>query len=243
MPIEELERELGIRGSIKLASNENPLGPSPRALAAVARRARRAPPLSRRLGVLPAARALAERLGVSARRASSSATARTRSSSSSCAPSCARRRGGDGRPGLRHLPHGGAGGGRARRASCRSRDFTHDLEAIAEAVTPRDAARLPRQPEQPDRHDLQARGVGGLPRARCRAHVRRGRRRRLRRVRRGPGLSRHASRAARRRRACRSSRCARSRRSTASRACASATASAPAERRSTRWTACASRST
>ena len=36
MPIEELERELGIRGSIKLASNENPLGPSPRALAAIA---------------------------------------------------------------------------------------------------------------------------------------------------------------------------------------------------------------
>src|SRR5262249_11898618 len=35
MPIEELERELGIRGSIKLASNENPLGPSPKALAAI----------------------------------------------------------------------------------------------------------------------------------------------------------------------------------------------------------------
>jgi len=34
-PIEELERELGIEGSIKLASNENPLGPSPRAVAAV----------------------------------------------------------------------------------------------------------------------------------------------------------------------------------------------------------------
>jgi histidinol-phosphate aminotransferase len=33
-PISELERELGITGSIKLASNENPLGPSPRALAA-----------------------------------------------------------------------------------------------------------------------------------------------------------------------------------------------------------------
>lgn len=31
-PIEELERELGITGSIKLASNENPLGPSPKAL-------------------------------------------------------------------------------------------------------------------------------------------------------------------------------------------------------------------
>ena len=35
-PIEEVERELGIEGSIKLASNENPLGPSPKAVAALA---------------------------------------------------------------------------------------------------------------------------------------------------------------------------------------------------------------
>ncbi len=34
-PIEELERELGITGSIKLASNENPLGPSRKAIEAV----------------------------------------------------------------------------------------------------------------------------------------------------------------------------------------------------------------
>jgi len=34
-PIEVLERELGITGSIKLASNENPLGASPKALAAI----------------------------------------------------------------------------------------------------------------------------------------------------------------------------------------------------------------
>lgn len=34
-PIEELERELGISGAIKVASNENPLGPSPKALAAL----------------------------------------------------------------------------------------------------------------------------------------------------------------------------------------------------------------
>ncbi len=34
-PLEELERELGIRDSIKLASNENPFGSSPRALAAI----------------------------------------------------------------------------------------------------------------------------------------------------------------------------------------------------------------
>ena len=36
-PLEELEREYGICDSIKLASNENPLGPSPLALAAVAK--------------------------------------------------------------------------------------------------------------------------------------------------------------------------------------------------------------
>ncbi|MDP2682145.1 MAG: histidinol-phosphate transaminase [Deltaproteobacteria bacterium] len=36
-PMEELERELGIKGSIKLASNENPLGPSPKALDAVSK--------------------------------------------------------------------------------------------------------------------------------------------------------------------------------------------------------------
>jgi histidinol-phosphate aminotransferase len=34
-PIEELERELGIANSIKLASNENPLGPSPSAIEAI----------------------------------------------------------------------------------------------------------------------------------------------------------------------------------------------------------------
>ena len=34
-PVEELERELGISGAVKLASNENPLGPSPMAIAAM----------------------------------------------------------------------------------------------------------------------------------------------------------------------------------------------------------------
>ena len=34
-PVEELERELGIEGCIKLASNESPIGPSPKAVAAV----------------------------------------------------------------------------------------------------------------------------------------------------------------------------------------------------------------
>jgi histidinol-phosphate aminotransferase len=35
-PIEELEREYGIHDSVKLASNENPIGPSPKAVAAIA---------------------------------------------------------------------------------------------------------------------------------------------------------------------------------------------------------------
>ncbi len=35
-PVEELERELGIPGAVKLASNENPRGPSPKAVASIA---------------------------------------------------------------------------------------------------------------------------------------------------------------------------------------------------------------
>jgi histidinol-phosphate/aromatic aminotransferase/cobyric acid decarboxylase-like protein len=35
-PLSELEREYGITDSIKLASNENPLGPGPKAKAAIA---------------------------------------------------------------------------------------------------------------------------------------------------------------------------------------------------------------
>src|SRR5690348_5646609 len=39
-PIEEVQRELGLTDVIKLASNENPLGPSPCALAALSAAAR-----------------------------------------------------------------------------------------------------------------------------------------------------------------------------------------------------------
>ena len=34
-PVEQLERELGISGSVKLASNESPIGPSRRAVEAI----------------------------------------------------------------------------------------------------------------------------------------------------------------------------------------------------------------
>jgi histidinol-phosphate aminotransferase len=36
-PVSETERELGISGAVKLASNENPYGPSPKAMAALAK--------------------------------------------------------------------------------------------------------------------------------------------------------------------------------------------------------------
>jgi len=62
-PVEELERELGVTHAIKLASNENPLGPSPKALAA----ARKALPEVARYpdgGGFALKRALAARLKV-----------------------------------------------------------------------------------------------------------------------------------------------------------------------------------
>ncbi|MFQ5432519.1 MAG: histidinol-phosphate transaminase [Nitrospinota bacterium] len=40
-PVEEVERELGIRRSIKMASNENPIGPSPKAIKAMAKAAKK----------------------------------------------------------------------------------------------------------------------------------------------------------------------------------------------------------
>ena len=64
-PIEELERELGITGIVKLASNENPLGPSPRALEA-ARAALAAAHLYPDGSGFALRRALVERLAVEA---------------------------------------------------------------------------------------------------------------------------------------------------------------------------------
>jgi histidinol-phosphate aminotransferase len=62
-PIDELEREYGIIGSIKLASNENPLGPSPRAVEAI-REALAGVHRYPDGGAFHLTRRLAERLGV-----------------------------------------------------------------------------------------------------------------------------------------------------------------------------------
>jgi histidinol-phosphate aminotransferase len=135
MPIEELERELGIRDSIKLASNENPLGPSPRALAAVAKALgdlHRYPDGS----AFYLKRRLAERLGVPGEELL------VGNGSNEIIELVIRT---FLRPGDEAVVSDQAfviyrmvvqaAGGTARIVPLR--DFTHDLEAMAEAVTPR----------------------------------------------------------------------------------------------------------
>ncbi|MCL6615441.1 MAG: aminotransferase class I/II-fold pyridoxal phosphate-dependent enzyme, partial [Firmicutes bacterium] len=62
-PIEEVERELGLTDVLKLASNENPLGPSPRAVAALKENAHTVS-IYPDAGAVLLREALAERLGV-----------------------------------------------------------------------------------------------------------------------------------------------------------------------------------
>lgn len=62
-PVEELERELGIQGAVKLASNENPRGPGPGVHAAIERAARELSRYPDGNGFVLKA-ALAQRLGV-----------------------------------------------------------------------------------------------------------------------------------------------------------------------------------
>ena len=66
-PIEEVERELGLKDTVKVASNENPLGPSPKALAAMAEACARAHRYPEGAAVPLAAR-LSETLGVASDR-------------------------------------------------------------------------------------------------------------------------------------------------------------------------------
>jgi histidinol-phosphate aminotransferase len=135
MPIEELERALGISGSIKLASNENPLGPSPRALAAIAA----ALPTLHRYpdgSAFYLTRRLAERLGVSVDELLVGNGSneiielvvrtflRPRDEAVMAAQAF-----------IIYQTVVQAAGGTPRVVPLR--DFTHDLEAMAEAVTPR----------------------------------------------------------------------------------------------------------
>ncbi len=62
-PIEEVERELGIKGAVKMASNENPLGPAPEVVEAIAAAAHKAA-LYPDANAFYLRRALSEHLGI-----------------------------------------------------------------------------------------------------------------------------------------------------------------------------------
>jgi len=135
MPIEELERQLGIRDSIKLASNENPLGPSPKALAAIGAALgdlHRYPDGS----AFYLKRRLAERLGVSP---DEIVVGNGSNEIIELAVRAFLRPGDEAvmadQAFVIYRLVVQAAGGRSRIVPLR--DFTHDLEAMAEAVTPR----------------------------------------------------------------------------------------------------------
>jgi len=134
-PIEEVEREFGIANSVKLASNENPLGPSPKALGAIRERLEQ-------LHLYPDGdcfylkRSLAGRLGVAAENLIFG------NGSNEIIELAARTflRPGDEVVMARqafvvYQLIVQAVGGKSKAVPLR--DFTHDLAAIADAVTPR----------------------------------------------------------------------------------------------------------
>ena len=136
----------------KLSSNETPLGPEPEGDRGLRRGCRQARTLSGRLGD-QAARGDRRQATASTRPASSAAPART--NCCSCSPSAylgARRRGRLHRARLSRLPHRHPGRRRQARRRRRRRTSRADVDAILAAVTPRTQDRLPRQPQQPDRH-------------------------------------------------------------------------------------------
>lgn len=134
-PIEELEREYGVTNAIKLASNENPFGPSPRAMAAIGK-------LLDGLARYPDGsgfalkRALAAKLGVSADRLTLG------NGSNDVLELCARAFAGPGDE-IVYSRHAfavyaiAAQAVGARGIEVPTNGYAHDLAAIAGAVTPR----------------------------------------------------------------------------------------------------------
>ena len=152
-PIEELERELGIKDSIKIASQREPA----RALAQGAWPRPR--PCSSNLHRYPdgSATTLQAQAGAKARRARRDDRHRqrlaTKSSNWPPRPSC--------RPGDHAVISAHAfvvydlavdSRGFAKTVVPPGKNFGHDLRAMAKAVTPQTRLSVHRQPQQPDRH-------------------------------------------------------------------------------------------
>jgi hypothetical protein len=183
-PIEEVEREFGISSSVKLASNENPLGPSPKALGAIRERLEQ-------LHLYPDGdcfylkRSLATKLGVAPENLLFG------NGSNEIIELAART---FLRPGDEAVMAQQAFvvyqlivqavGGKSKAVPLR--DFTHDPDH-RRCRHPAYQDRFPGQSEQSDRNDLSAPGVGELPQENL-ARRSPDRRRSLLRVRARPGL-------------------------------------------------------
>ena len=133
-PIEEVEREYGITDIIKLASNENPYGPSPRVVEAMKEALE-----SIRLYPDGSCFSLTQRLSQHLDLPADHIVVGNGSDESSitwASPTWSRGRSGPGTPLVRSL----RGGGDPEWVPVHQvplKDYTHDLDAMADAVTPR----------------------------------------------------------------------------------------------------------
>ncbi len=190
-PIEELERELGIHGAIKLASNENPLGPSPKALAA----AREALAQVHRYpddGCFALRRRLATQLGVAPDQLRVRLRLRRDPRARRQDVPRARRRSRLRVAVLRHVPdRGGRGMGARAVAVPLDADLVHDLDAMAAAVTARTRVVFVCNPNNPTGTSVGREAFERFVAAAARRR-RAGRRRGLLRVRAPTGLSRRS---------------------------------------------------
>ena len=170
-PIEELEREYGITGSIKLASNENPLGPSPKAVRGAARGARATCTATRTAAASTCAAPLARKLGVVARRAHLRQRLERDHRAGRAHLPARRRRSGDGRSGVRHLPHGRRRRRAAPAASCRCATTPTTSRRSPTAITPATRLVFLANPNNPTGTIFFRARVGGASSRACRAHV------------------------------------------------------------------------
>ncbi len=169
--IEDVARDLNLDPAsiVKLASNENPRGPSPTVLAAIAAAAGEITRYPDGNGFALKA-ALSRSDLASIPRRSCSAMARTTSWNSSTQAYPARRRRGDLRAARVCRLSAGHPGARRRSASkCRRTNYGHDLSRMRAADHAAHAHRLRRQSEQSDRNVHRRRPNSRRSSRRCRA--------------------------------------------------------------------------
>jgi histidinol-phosphate aminotransferase len=159
-PAQVVERELGVAGAIKMASNENPLGPSPRVAEAIANEIRD-------LNRYPEGTSLALRLALAERHAIDPAAIVVGSGSNEIIELLAHVYLGPGDEAViadptfpMYYPAIRVTGGEVIRVPCR--ELTHDLAAMAAAVTPRTRLVFVCNPNNPTGTMVSAREVASF---------------------------------------------------------------------------------